>query len=102
MLSKNDPNSMMILQKNPNFHGERYPSDIPDTPENAPFIPLKGKPLPLIDAAVYSLEKENIPYWYKFLQGYYDRSTISSDNFDNVIDVTSDNQLALSRVMREN
>ena len=102
ILSKNDPNSMMILQKNPNFHGETYPSDIPETPENAPFMPLKGKPLPLIDAAIYSLEKENIPYWYKFLQGYYDRSTISSDNFDNVINVTPDNQLALSRVMQEN
>ena len=38
-----------------------------------------GKPLPQIDTAVFSLEKESIPYWNKFLQGYYDASGISSD-----------------------
>ena len=35
-----------------------------------------------MDRAVYSLEKESIPYWNKFLQGYYDTSGISSDSFD--------------------
>ena len=38
-----------------------------------------GQPLPLIDQVVFTLEKETIPYWNKFLQGYYDASGISSD-----------------------
>ena len=41
--------------------------------------------LPFIDKVVYSLEKESIPYWNKFLQGYYDASGISSDSFDQAV-----------------
>lgn len=88
MLSKNNPNSLMILDRNPNFHGETFPEPTKDTPGLEPFIALAGKPLPLIDRAVFNIEKENIPYWYKFLQGYYDRSTISSDNFDQAIQIS--------------
>ena len=75
MLTINNPNSQMVLDKNPNFHGEVYPSEGSDA----------GKALPFIDKAIYSLEKEMIPYWNKFLQGYYDTSGISSDNFDQVV-----------------
>lgn len=31
------------------------------------------------------MEKETIPYWNKFLQGYYDASGIASDSFDQAI-----------------
>jgi oligopeptide transport system substrate-binding protein len=41
-----------------------------------------------VDRAVYSLEKESIPYWNKFLQGYYDVSGVSSDSFDQAIQFT--------------
>ena len=34
---------------------------------------------------MFSLEKETIPYWSKFLQGYYDSSGISSDSFDQAV-----------------
>ncbi|MDO6805188.1 hypothetical protein Q4595_22240, partial [Wenyingzhuangia sp. 1_MG-2023] len=37
--------------------------------------------------AVYRLEKESIPLWTKFLQGYYDRSGIASDSFDQAISI---------------
>lgn len=88
ILSKNNPNSLMILDKNPNFHGETFPLPAGDDLNQAPFRALAGNPLPLIDRVVFNLEKENIPYWYKFLQGYYDRSTISSDNFDQAIQIS--------------
>lgn len=39
----------------------------------------------MIDQAVFTLENESIPYWVKFLQGYYDSSGISSDNFGTAI-----------------
>ena len=35
------------------------------------------------------LEKESIPYWNKFLQGYYDISGISSDNFNSAIGISA-------------
>ncbi len=34
-----------------------------------------GKKLPMIDRVVLRLEKESIPRWNKFLQGYYDYET---------------------------
>jgi len=77
MLTINNPNRQMVLEKNPNFHGELYPVGGSDA----------GKAIPFIDKAIYSLEKEMIPYWNKFLQGYYDTSSISSDNFDQVVSI---------------
>src|SRR5262249_31997783 len=54
-----------------------------------------GKRMPFVDKWLLSLEKEAIPNWNKFLQGYYDVSSISSDNFDQVIQLsgTGDPQL---------
>ena len=43
--------------------------------------------MPLLDGVVFSREKESLPYWNKFLQGYYDLSGISSDSFDQAVRV---------------
>ncbi len=83
MLTINDPNRKMILVKNPNFHGETYPTT--GEPEDQSLLADAGQPLPFIDKAIYSLEKEDIPIWNKFLQGYYDASGITSDSFDQAI-----------------
>jgi oligopeptide transport system substrate-binding protein len=60
-----------------------------------------GKPLPFIDKVVFSLEKESIPAWNKFLQGYYDASSISSDSFDQAIQVSGQGEVGLTDSMRE-
>ena len=57
--------------------------------------------LPFIDKVVYSLEKENIPYWNKFLQGYYDVSGVSSDSFDQAIQFGSQGEAALTPLMQQ-
>lgn len=82
-LVKNDPNSEMILEKNPNFHTEYFPTF--DEKKYPQFLIYRGKRLPFIDKIVFTLEKENIPRWYKFLQGYYDQSGISADQFEQAI-----------------
>jgi ABC-type transport system substrate-binding protein len=84
-LSENDPNRRMVLKRNPYFHGESYPADGEAADRQAGLLADAGKPLPLVDQAVFSLEKENIPYWSKFMQGYYDSSGISSDSFDQAV-----------------
>jgi ABC-type transport system substrate-binding protein len=48
---------------------------------------------------VFSLEKESIPYWNKFLQGYYDASGITSDTFDQVIRVSGSGDAQLTPAM---
>ena len=55
-----------------------------------------GRELPFIDKVIYSLEKEAIPTWNKFLQGYYDVSGISSDSFDQAIQVGGGGDISLT------
>src|SRR5574343_461140 len=87
MLSENDPNRRMVLTRNPNFHGETYPCEGEAGDQEAGLLADCGKPLPLLEQAVFTREKEAIPYWNKFLQGYYDASGISSDSFDQAVRV---------------
>ncbi len=98
MLTENNPNSRMILEKNPFFHPEFFPSE--GEAEDQVLLADAGKKLPLIERAIYSLEKENIPRWTKFLQGYYDTSGISSDSFDQAIQFGSGGQASLTDEMQ--
>ncbi len=101
MLSENNPNLRMVLERNPYFHGEAYPTEGEAGDAEQGFLKDAGAPLPLIDRAVYSLEKENIPYWNKFLQGYYDASGISSDSFDQAVQFGGQGEVSLTEGMRE-
>ena len=100
-LAENDPNRRMVLKKNPYFHGETYPGDGDAVDRQAGLLADAGKSLPFVDAAVFSLEKETIPYWSKFLQGYYDSSGISSDSFDQAVQFTAGGDPQLTDSMRE-
>ncbi len=101
MLTVNNPNRQMVLERNPNFHGERYPNQGEDSDKAAGFLTDAGKALPFIDRVVFSLEKEDIPVWNKFLQGYYDASGISSDSFDQAIQVSNQGEAGLTDDMRD-
>jgi len=86
-LSENNPNLRMVMSRNPYYDSERYPSDGEAGDAKDGLLADAGKLLPLIDKVVFSLEKETIPYWNKFLQGFYDFSGISSDSFDQAVQV---------------
>jgi oligopeptide transport system substrate-binding protein len=101
MLTVNNPNYQMVLTRNPNFHGMVYPSQGEQGDVAAGLLADAGKPLPFIDQAIYRLEKESIPYWNKFLQGYYDTSGISADSFDQAIQFSPKGEAALTPVMRQ-
>jgi ABC-type transport system substrate-binding protein len=96
MLTENNPNARMVLERNPNFHGESYPCEGEPGDRTAGLLTDCGKPLPFIDKAVFTREKEQIPYWNKFLQGYYDASGISSDSFDQAVQVGGGGEVSLS------
>ena len=101
MLTENNPNRVMILERNPNFHGETYPSDGMPDDGKAGFLDDAGKPLPLIDKVIFSRERESIPRWNKFLQGYYDASSIGSDSFDQAVQLTGQGEATVSEGMQE-
>jgi oligopeptide transport system substrate-binding protein len=100
MLTENNPNARMTLERNPNFRGETYPCDGEPEDKAAGLLDDCGKPLPFIDKVVYTREKEQIPYWNKFLQGYYDASGISSDSFDQAVQVGAGGEISLTSEMR--
>ncbi len=99
MLTENNPNARMVLEKNPNFRRETYPCEGEGGDQEAGLLKDCGQVLPFIDKVVFTREKEQIPYWNKFLQGYYDASGISSDSFDQAVQVTG-GEITLSDGMR--
>lgn len=100
MLIENNPNRAMVLVRNPNFHGETYPDEGERDDAANGLLKDAGKPLPFIDKLVFTLEKEGIPRWNKFLQGYYDASGIGSDTFDQAVRFGSGGEATLSDSMQ--
>jgi len=100
-LAVNNPNKQMILQRNPNFRSMTYPTEGMIEDEANGLIKDGGKQMPFIDRIVFSLEKESIPYWNKFLQGYYDTSGVSSDSFDQAVEIGSTGEIDLTEEMRQ-
>ncbi len=87
----------IALEVNPNWYGIRhpewqapaavYPSE--GEPHDAAAGRLDpayvGKPLPFIERLELRLDKEPLPTFGKFLQGYYDASGIIEESFDQVV-----------------
>jgi len=99
MLTVNNPNRQMVLERNPNYRGETYPVEGEPGDAERGLLKDAGKVLPFIDRVVFSLEKEQIPYWNKFLQGYYDASGIASDTFDQAVQFSGQGDVTLSENM---
>ena len=98
-LVENDPNSRMVLEKNPNFRGEPYPAEGEAGDAAQGLLADAGRTMPFIERVVFTREKEGIPYWNKFLQGYYDTSGVASDNFDQAVRVSVEGDAALTSEM---
>jgi len=101
MLTVNNPNLQMVMERNPNYQGEYYPTEAEEGDREKGLLVDAGKPLPFIDKIIFSLEREGIPYWNKFLQGYYDSSGISSDSFDQAVSMTTQGDATLTEAMEE-
>ena len=101
MLTENNPNRQMVLSRNPNFHGETYPVEGEPEDQSSGLLENAGQELPFIDKAIYSLEKEAIPSWNKFLQGFYDTSGVASDSFDQAVQFGAKGDAQLTDDMKD-
>ena len=101
MLTVNNPNRQMVMERNPNYHEEPYPTEGEPGDGPAGLLRDAGQRLPFIDKIVFSLDKESIPRWNKFLQGYYDRSVVVSEGFDQAIRFTGEGDTELSGAMKQ-
>lgn len=100
LLRENNPNRRMVLARNPNFHGESYPTRGEEIDAQTGMLADAGKPLPFLDEIHFMLEKEQISEWSKFLQGWYDATAIAADGFDQAIRFTPDGRPELTPEMR--
>ena len=81
----NQLNSKKIeLVKNPYYREEYY------------LFSNGRKRLPIIDKFIFYIEEEHIPRWNKFLQGYFDYSSLPSESFQNNIQVKPNGEFTLS------
>lgn len=92
-LAQYDKQFRIVLERNPNWYGATHPEwkapgtvypaegEAPDTDG----VSRAGKTLAFIDRIEFRREKESVPRFNKFLQGYYDKSGINKESFDKVI-----------------
>lgn len=100
MMTENNPNKQIVLTRNPNFHGETYPIQGQADDAKKGYLQDAGKKIPFIDKIIFSLDKESIPRWNKFLQGYYDKSGISADSFDQAVKIDKQGKPVLTPALK--
>ncbi len=100
MLTENNPNRRIVLKKNPLTHPMFYPKKGSKLDVKRGYLKNAGRKLPMLDEVLYSLEKESIPRWNKFLQGYYDLSAINSDSFDAAVSIDEQGVPRLSKRLK--
>lgn len=101
MLTENNPNLRMVLEKNPNFYGEFYPTEGMPGDAELGLLDNAGEPLPFVDKVIFTRERESIPRWNKFLQGYYDASGIGSDSFDQAVQLVGQGEATVTEDMAQ-
>ena len=78
--------SRLVLEKNPNFREEFYPTEGEVGDRETGLLDDAGKRLPLIDRIEVSILTEDQPRWLEFLSGNLDGiGMITKDNFDQVM-----------------
>lgn len=78
-------NSKVVLTKNPNWHGGKYPSEGEEGDKEAGLLKDAGKDLPFIDKVVFHEIIEDQPRWLNFMRGDLDFAGIPKDNFDSTV-----------------
>lgn len=92
-----DKRSRIVLDRNPSWYGVAHPEwhapgavypreGTPEDRADGLLDPtLVGRPLPFLDRIEFRRDKEAIPSFRKFLQGYYDIAGIVKESFDRVV-----------------
>jgi oligopeptide transport system substrate-binding protein len=95
VLSEYHKQARYVLERSENWYGVRhpewrapgaiFPSEGDEEDRLSGRLDYAGRALPFIERIEVRREKEGIPRFNKFLQGYYDASGIVKESFDEVI-----------------
>jgi oligopeptide transport system substrate-binding protein len=77
--------SKVILEKNPTFRGQTFPSEGDAIAKEMGLLADAGKALPLVDRIEFQIIKQSQPNWLQFMKGNLDAAGIPKDNFDAAI-----------------
>jgi ABC-type transport system substrate-binding protein len=92
-----DKRSRIVLERNDHWYGREHPEwaapaavypsegEAEDAARGLLDPAYTGRPLPFLERVELRLDKENIPAFAKFLQGYYDASGIIEESFDRAV-----------------
>jgi ABC-type oligopeptide transport system substrate-binding subunit len=94
------PNYEIRLVRNELFRGEAYPTEGAPGDREKGLLDDAGRTGPFIDELVYKYERESVPYWHKFLQGYYDAAGVINEAFDSTLHF-SDAGVSLADTLKE-
>lgn len=81
ILKKWDRSRRIVLEKNPQFHPDFYPTQSSYELRQRGYLTDAGKPLPFLDRLVFDIIKEQQPTWLSFMKGKGDVISIPKDNF---------------------
>lgn len=95
------PNEVIIMEANPNYHEDFYPDEGEPGDREAGLLVDAGKRLPFVKRQYKRFEKESLPSFNKFVQGYYDSSGIGKDMFDKAIQIQAGSEPRVSDMMAE-
>lgn len=95
------PNQLMVLERNPNYHDDSYPTEGATGDRENGLLADAGQRVPFVARQVFYFEKESIPDWNKFLQGYLDASGIDSDVFDQAIQIRGGESMLTDKMKRK-
>lgn len=95
ILAEYDKQARYVLARSENWYGIRhpewnaptavFPSEGDEDDRLSGRLDYAGRHLPIIDRVEVRREKEEIPRFNKFLQGYYDASGVIQESFDQVV-----------------
>lgn len=89
-IERNIPELEVVMLKNEHYHDDLFPTEGADGDLEAGWLEDAGKRLPFIERIVWKLEKESLPRWNKFTQGYYDHfQEVPESTFDQAVQMVS-------------
>lgn len=112
VLKVSDPIHQVVLVRNTNYRHDVYPGLPKPDPGDAQAVTNYGymermgmlrdcgRKIPFIDKIVFRMEKESIPRWNKFIQGYYDESRVEGELFDETVKLSSKGGSVLTSELR--
>lgn len=75
----------LVLERNPTYRDDFYPTKGEPGDAEEGFLEDAGKKLPLADRVVYTIIKQEQPSWLYFLSGHLDSSGVPKDSWNSAI-----------------